>query len=305
MSVQDSDGIDEAMQGVTHVAMTAAARMGETMARLREQQARDAQARSEQAARELGERSRAEREAARAYLARVQQPDWWDSASAHEVTKAYETARAWRDVDPEADRAERRIIDEVRTRYGVDVERTQEPADVATAVERGQRAGAEAAEQRSAARSDRAEAVALMGTANAVDRTAESHEERLQREADQERARQEQPSGLDPLDELDRGRDVEQSPVSAEAVDERSRAGELRGDAGHAYDSAERREAMANGLDHVENRAAVEARVRSDVAQGRPATEAVRKSPGRAPKARRAQSGAQAARTVQRPGRGR
>ena len=103
MSTQDSDGIDEALQGVTNVAMTAAARMGEQLARMREQQAREAQARSEQAAREYAARMTAERGAARASLSPVHRPEWWDTATAEDVTKAYTTAKAWSEVDPEAE----------------------------------------------------------------------------------------------------------------------------------------------------------------------------------------------------------
>ena len=111
MSTQDSDGIDEALQGVTHVAMTAAARMGEQLARMREQQAREAQARSEQAAREYAARMTAERGAALAFLSPVHRPEWWDTATAEDVTKAYTTAKAWSEVDPEAVRAEQRIVE--------------------------------------------------------------------------------------------------------------------------------------------------------------------------------------------------
>ena len=68
---------------------------------------------------------------------------------------------------------------------------------------------------------------------------------------------------------------------------------------------AERREAMAQGLDHIENRAAVDARVRSDVAQGRPAAEAVANPPGRAPKARKTKGNPETARAVQRAGQSR
>lgn len=265
MSTQDSDGIDEALQGVTHVAMTAAARMGEQLARMHEQQAREAQARSEQAAREQAARMSAERDAARAALAPVHRPEWWDTAQAEDVTKAYTTAKAWSEVDPEAVRAEQRIVEEVRNRFGVDVERDGSPARVAEALDRAEDARHAATEQRGAAGAETAEAVGLMIGADAADRRAEQEAAR-QREAE------------------DRG----------------------DGEAGTVYDSAERREAMAEGLDHIENRAAVDARVRSDVAQGRPAAEAVAHAPGKAPTARRARGQQpQAARRVQRPSRGR
>ena len=296
MSTQDSDGIDEALQGVTHVAMTAAARMGEQLARMREQQAREAQARSEQAAREQAARMTAERDAARSSLAPVHRPEWWDTAQAEDVTKAYTTAKAWSEVDPEAVRAEQRIVEEVRARFGVDVTRDGEPANVAEAIERAERARADANQERGGARDDRAEAVGLMAAANATDRAAEADVRAAEAEADD-------PELIDPQQRDPAQVDVDEARAAAET--EHGRASEMREDAGHSYDSAERREAMAQGFDHIENRAAVDARVRSDVAQGRPATEATKGAPGKAPKARKNRSGPQTARTVQRTGQSR
>lgn len=310
MSTQESDGIDEALQGVTHVAMTAAARMGEQLARMREQQARDAQARSEQAAREQAERMKAEREAARASLTPVHRQEWWDNATAEDVTKAYQTAKAWGEVEPEAVRAEQRIVEELRNRYGVDVTRDGEPASVAEAIDRAERARSQAAEQRGAASGDRAEAVGLMAAADATDRAGEVElreritDPELREFVDDMRDRH----GVDVLDPDADPEEVNKAVEAAARADygaERGRAGEMREDSGQAYDSAERREAMVQGLDHIENRAAVDARVRSDVAQGRPATEAVANAPGRAPKARKTKGSPQTAPKVQRAGQGR
>jgi hypothetical protein len=297
MSTQDSDGIDEALQGVTHVAMTAAARMGEQLARMREQQAREAQARSEQAAREQAARMSAERDAARSSLAPVHRPEWWDTAQAEDVTKAYTTAKAWSEVDPEAVRAEQRIVEEVRNRFGVDVTRDGEPANVAEAIERAERARADANQERGGARDDRVEAVGLMATANATDRAAEADVRAAEAAADDT----ELADLLDP--QHDPQADVDEARAAAET--EHGRSSEMREDAGQSYDSAERREAMAKGFDHIENRAAVDARVRSDVAQGRPATEATKGATGKAPKARKNRSGPQTARTAQRTGQSR
>lgn len=297
MSTQDSDGIDEALQGVTHVAMTAAARMGEQLARMREQQAREAQARSEQAAQEQAARMSAERDAARSALAPVHRPEWWDTAQAEDVTKAYTTAKAWSEVDPEAVRAEQRIVEEVRNRFGVDVTRDGEPANVAEAIERAERARADANQQRGGARDDRAEAAGLMAAANATDRAAEADFRAAEVVAEQ----RELADLIDP--QRDPQADVDEARAAAET--EHGRASEMREDAGQSYDSAERREAMAKGFDHIENRAAVDARVRSDVAQGRPATEATKGAPGKAPKARKNRSGPQTARTAQRTGQSR
>lgn len=280
MSQSESDGIDEALQGVTHVALTAAGRLGEQMARMREQQVRAEQARSQQAGQEYAARMTAEREAARASLAVVHRPEWWDSAPAEDVTKAYQTATAWRDLDPEAVRAEQRIVAEVRARYGVDVA-AGDPAAVTAAIQEQERAGAAAAEERTAGHGEEAEAVSLMLRADAMDRAAEQAVQT--------------PTDGDPASQVD--------------VDEQKRTGrdgdELREPGGHAYDSAERREEMAEGLDHVENRAAVEARVRSDVAQGRPASEATVGTPGRAPTARKTRAGQATGRRAARPSRGR
>ncbi len=286
MSTQESDGIDEALHGVTQTAMTAAARIGEQLARTREQQAREAQARSAQAASEYGARFTAERDAARSSLAPVHRPEWWDSAQAEDVTKAYQSAKAWSDVDPEAVRAEQKIVEEVRNRFGVDVTGDSDPATVAEAVARSEQARADGAELRTGAGSDTAEAVDLMAGADAADRRAEME------------AEQQHHAG-------DRWEDDRSAKHAGEADRDERSAEALHGDAGHAYDSAERREAMAEGMDHIENKAAVEARVRSDVAQGRPATEATTTAPSRAPKARATRGTPQTARTAQRTGRSR
>jgi hypothetical protein len=271
--------------------------MGEQLARMREQQDREAQARSEQAAREQAARMSAERDAARASLAPVHRPEWWDTAQAEDVTKAYTTAKAWSEVEPEAVRAEQRIVKEVRNRFGVDVTRAGEPANVAEAIERAERARADANQQRGGARDDRAEAVGLMAAANATDRAAEAEVRAAEAAADD-------PELADLIDpQRDPQADVDEARDAAEG--EHGRASEMREDAGQSYDSAERREAMAKGFDHIENRAAVDARVTSDVAQGRPATDAVQHAPGRAPKARKTRSGPGTGRKVQRPAQGR
>lgn len=119
---EDSDGIQEAIEGQLRVVMTAAAHIGERLARAREEALRRAQARSEQEARELGSRFEAERRTARAELSTVHRAQWWEGATSEQVGHLYEVARAWAREDPEAARAEERIRQEVRARYGVDVD---------------------------------------------------------------------------------------------------------------------------------------------------------------------------------------
>ena len=193
---EESDGIAEAFDGQLRVALTAAGRIGEVLARMREDAVRRSQAASEQQSRELSSRLDAERLAARAELGNVYRPDWWDNASPEQIGQAYTTARAWSGEEPEAVRAEGRIRDEVRERYGVDVAHTgADPDAVLTAVRMsvaqedvrlsyepdGRRGGlseetdvlqqqADAERHRGAA--EEAEAVNLITTAEAADRSA-------------------------------------------------------------------------------------------------------------------------------------
>jgi hypothetical protein len=296
MNAQDSDGIDEALQGVTHVAMTAAARMGEQLARMREQLLRNAQARSAQAARERNARMTAEREAARAFLAPVHRSEWWDTTRSEDVTKAYQVAAAWSEVDPEAMRAEQRIVEEVRNRYGIDVACDGGSVRMAEVIDRAEHARAQAAKERAAGGRERAEAVNLVARANAVDSASEVEARIAELVGTSDRAL----FDAERLDDTDNPVQAKERVEEAEALSvgigrgalsENEVSSGLRSDAGAAYDSAERREAMARGLGHIENRVAADARVRSDVAQGRPATAAVANTPVRAPKARKTKSG--------------
>lgn len=50
----------------------------------------------------------------------VHQSQWWDSATPEQIGGAYTSARAWAGEDVEAVRAEQRIRDELRARYGID-----------------------------------------------------------------------------------------------------------------------------------------------------------------------------------------
>ncbi|WP_422117703.1 hypothetical protein [Brachybacterium sp. UNK5269] len=117
--VDESDGIEEAIEGQTRLLITAAAQAGDRIARMREDALRRAQATSEREARELQSRLAAEQRAVCADLSGVQRADWWENASPERIAQAYESAVAWRDEEPEAARAEQRIADELRTRHGI------------------------------------------------------------------------------------------------------------------------------------------------------------------------------------------
>lgn len=119
--MSDNDGVDELIEGGMRLAVTSAARVGETLARLRQQLQERSAAESEQSAREMATRIQAEMSAARTSYRGVDDPRWWDNARPEEVASMYRTAAAWRDVDPEAARVEQHMAQEVRTRYDVDV----------------------------------------------------------------------------------------------------------------------------------------------------------------------------------------
>jgi len=95
--------------------------MGESVARMREDRARQAEAESVQRARETAAQYEQERAMARAQVQPTREPAWWDRASAEAVAQAYETTTAWKDHDPDLAQAHARIGDELRERYGIDV----------------------------------------------------------------------------------------------------------------------------------------------------------------------------------------
>ncbi|WP_248243305.1 hypothetical protein [Microbacterium kunmingense] len=262
---EESDGIQEAFDGQLRIAVTAAGRIGEALARAREDAARRAQAHSEQEARELSSRFEAEKRAARVELGGVYRSDWWDRATPEQIGGALTTARAWGSEDPEAVRAEGRIRDELRTRYGVDVNNTgADPAAVQAAVEaEQQRRQSDTERQRSA--TEQAEAVALSRQADAADRAAEA----ARTSADVAPGEGER----------------EQAQVQAER--EQNRADATREKAEPLYDSAERRERDASDLQRRGvGEDAISAKMAADVSQGKPATAAVQAQQRQSVKAR-------------------
>lgn len=140
---EETDGIEEAFESQLRVLVTAAGQIGERIARAREDALRRAQATSEQETRELASRQAAEQRAVRTELGNVYRADWWDRATPEQIGHTYQVTRAWSQEDHEAVRAEARMRDELRTRYGVDVDHANvDPAAVRAAVERADSARA-------------------------------------------------------------------------------------------------------------------------------------------------------------------
>ena len=266
-----SDRIEEALTGQIRLAVTAAGLAGEAIARVRGEQQRQARAASEHEARALQSRLSAEWQTARAELAPVHRPEWWSSATTEQVGHASQVAKAWARDEPDAARAEQRISEELRSRYGIDpAGATADPAVVSAAGERTGQDRKRGAGERRAAADGRAEAQLLLAHADLQDRRADE-DRKAEREADLS---------------------AETESTTEVSADLAPRGVQLasNGDAAQVrYDSAERREAAARDLSAQSvPKEAVTAKMCADVSQAKPATEAVTGSaPNRSARARK------------------
>lgn len=268
---EETDGIEEALEGQLRVLVTAAGQVGERIARAREESARRAQAGSEREARELQSRLAAERQAARAELGNVHRSEWWDHATPEQIGHSYQVARAWANEDPEAVRAEQRVRDELRARYGIDVDNTgANPESVRQTVrlglDRAERDRTNAEAERSRAEQEKGEAQRLLTEAAHEERRADTARGAAEHEPDPE----------------------ERIRAAAAAEQSEARAASAGTDGRNLFDSAERREGTAHelaakGINHE----VVATRMRADVSQGKPAAEAVKAGKTKTPKARK------------------
>jgi hypothetical protein len=176
--MSEADGMEDAVDGAMRTGLIVASRIGEELARMREQEQRTIAAAEEQRARELQERFDAQRAAARVQLAPVSREDWWDKATPEMIERVHETATAWKAYDPEAAQASEKISDQVQSRYGIDVNNTgADEASVSAALARAQQARLETETERtkaSAARTDEVVAGAAIAGANRQDRADRS-----------------------------------------------------------------------------------------------------------------------------------
>lgn len=266
----ETDGVGETFDDSLRVALTIASQFGERISRLREQLAREREADARQESRELQARFDAERGAARAQLAVVERPEWWDRASVQDIADLHETATAWREHDDTAAAAAEKIRQEVRDRYGIDVDNPgADPRSVAAALEQAERDRAREAEERRRAGEDLTLSQMLLNNAERRDRDAD--------EATQEAAS---------TDDAAAG---ERAEREAQQASQEARG--ARYDSDVAYDSAERREAFAASLQGSANEQEVRGRVLADTGNGKHPREAVTTPAGRSPKARKRPTG--------------
>lgn len=269
---EESDGIEEVLEGQIRVLVTAGGQLGERIARSRQEALRQAQTDSGQEVRELRSRLEAEQSAARTEYAGVYRSAWWDRATPEQIGHTWQVAQAWGEQDPEAGRAVQRIRDELRTRYGIDADHTNaDPAAVEAAFAHADAQGAQAETQRIRAEEDNAEAQQLLREADREDRAAETAQKAAEFEPD-------------PADRAEARTEVAEREAVAMAT---------REDWMNRYDSAERRDADAARLESLGiDETVVATRMRADVSQAKPASEAVKtqKTIRKAPQARRTAS---------------
>ncbi|MET4592683.1 hypothetical protein [Arthrobacter sp. 754] len=246
--MSEADGMEDAVDGAMRTGLMVASRIGEQLARMREQEQRTIAAAEEQRARELQERFDAQRAAARAQLAPVSREDWWDKATPEMIERVHETATAWKDYDPAAAQTAEKIGEQVQSRYGIDVNNTgADEASVSEALARAQQARLETENERTkgaAARTDEVVAGAAVAGANRQDRADRSEP---------------------------------------------------------AWDTAERRQQLAESLEGKGDREAVNSRLLADKHQGTHPAAAVAQKPSLAKTSKMAKQGAKG-RTLERGG---
>jgi hypothetical protein len=118
--MSESDGIDDVLDNGLRQSLMIAARLGETLARRRQESLREQDHQDTKAAHEAHARFTAERAQMRAALAPVHDEKWWEQAQPADITTAHVLTVAWKDHDPAALAAAEQIRQEVYTRYGID-----------------------------------------------------------------------------------------------------------------------------------------------------------------------------------------
>lgn len=173
--MSESDGLDEVVETMLRTGLTAAARIGEELARAREKSAREAAAAEDQKGRELMARLEGERAAARAQLAPALDARWWDNPKVEDIVRVQQTATAWKGQDPTARSAADALREQVRQRYGIDVQALGTGADGAAALDEAARSKTLAQEEMTAAVGESTQAAQLLAEAERADKAQQQN----------------------------------------------------------------------------------------------------------------------------------
>jgi hypothetical protein len=179
--MSESDGIDDVLDGGMRQSLLIASRIAETLARRRQEAQRLQEHQDAQTAHEAQARLTAERSAARAVLAPVGKDQWWDKAQPADIATAHAVAEGWKDHDPTALAASKRIRQEVLTRYGIDTHDVGADAaylesgvQAITAGKAGQDESARSQEETRKAAAEHEKAMVLLAAARAEEFLAQS-----------------------------------------------------------------------------------------------------------------------------------
>jgi len=197
--MSEADGIDEAVETALRTGLMVAARIGEQLARMREEEQRRIAAAEEQQARQLQDRFDAQRAAARAQLAPTSRDDWWDKATPDMIQHAHQTATAWKAHDPQAAHAAEHIKHQVQDRYGIDVNNTgADEQSISEALHQAQQARSAAEAERTKAATARTDETVIAAEVTAADRQDKpAHKTQPQAAYDSPERRQQLAESLD------------------------------------------------------------------------------------------------------------
>lgn len=318
--MSESDGIGEEIEGNTRMVVTVAAQAIEQAARYRDLRMRQAQTETFQEARENQARLNAERNAARVQFSQVHRDDWWNRASDRQVGEVAGLAKAWAEQgDADAVQAQSKIHDEIEIRYGLSPDEFQAKLAAEQEKQRAATVVEEAKQQAEAAESERdleqAEAWFKENRpgyyedwkmrhdyADTVKESRQAEQSLIREwrvevggqpsaEADQQRAEAKKDRGRAEALEQQAGRQewladqaaVDGAATTVEQFDVAAATSQAASD--RAWDSSERREAMAADMEHKGlSPELVQTRMNADISQAQPAKAAVT-----SPKARKSQ----------------
>ncbi|MDO5754361.1 hypothetical protein [Arthrobacter sp.] len=130
--MNEADEIDEPLQQVLQHGMAISAQLGREVARVWQMNMEHKAQMNDREAARLTMAFDGEKQTAVALLAPTEHKQWWDAANPRELMDAYRVATAWKDHDPAAAEAEKRICLEARLRYGVDADKLARESAVHT-----------------------------------------------------------------------------------------------------------------------------------------------------------------------------
>ncbi|MEO8221802.1 MAG: hypothetical protein ABI563_13575 [Specibacter sp.] len=128
--MNEADEIDEPLEQVLQHGMAISAQLGREVARVWQLNMEQKSLMNSREAARLQMAFDSEKQAAVALLAPTQEQQWWDAANPRELMDAYRVATAWKDHAPEAAHAEKHILTEASTRYGLDAEKLAHEAAI-------------------------------------------------------------------------------------------------------------------------------------------------------------------------------